>query len=338
MRLLSIIFLGLVSLLGCSSYTPHPSANIPGGKQVYQDEVLYLGRDYLLSPGDELEIIYHLNVDLQDQYRLAIGDQLRVEFYYYPQLDRTLDVRPDGKITIPFKGDITAVNLTPKELGDRIEKAFSDTLRQGKCTVTLIRYGQRIRELKDAIKTASRGQSRLATIAPDGRTTLPLILPIMAAGKTIDQAEAEINKAYQRIIPGITASAMLLTAKGNVFYIFGAVARPGYYELKGPTTTLQGIATAGGYTPTAESSSVLLISRDEENRAVGRLIDHREILSTGNIGKDTLLRQSDVIFVPNTRLSQAALIGDFIKRLIPVNLGFSYSLNQNVVPDVRLPW
>lgn len=336
---LAHVFRGILALLvlgGCAAYTPHPPAEIPGGKQVYRDEVVYLGRDYLLSPGDELEITYHVNVELQDQYRLAIGDQLRVEFFNYPQFDRTLDVRPDGKITVPYKGDIMAAGLTPTELAQRVDQIFSDFLRQPKSTVTLIRYGQRIRELKDAIKTAARGQSRLALVGPDGRASMPLIPPIMVGGKSIEQAEREINAAYEKIIPGMHTSTTLLTVKGNVFYAFGAIAKPGYYELKGPTTVLQGIAIAGGFLPNGETSSTLLITRDEENRAVGRLINLAEVMSTGNIAKDTLLRQADVVFVPNTRLSEAALVGEFIRRMIPIDLGITYGLSQQVLPAIKL--
>jgi polysaccharide export outer membrane protein len=130
-------------------------------------------------------------------------------------------------------------------------------------------------------------------------------------------------------------STSLLSAKGNIFYAFGAVGKPGFYELKGPTTVLQGIAIAGGFTPAAEAASTLLITRDERNQAVGRLINSAQILSTGNIGKDVLLRQADVVFVPNTRLSEASLIGSYIRSLIPVNLSFTYGLNQNVTPDIR---
>ncbi|KAB2843786.1 MAG: hypothetical protein F9K47_05785, partial [Burkholderiales bacterium] len=204
------------------------------------------------------------------------------------------------------------------------------------CTVTLIRYGQRVRELKDAIKTAARGQSRLTVIAPDGRATLPLVPAIMAGGKTIDQFEREVNESYRKLIPTLTTSATLLAAKGNVFYVFGAVNKPGYYELRGPTTTIQGVAIAGGFSPSAEASSTLLITRDEENRAVGRLMNHAEILSTGNIGQDVLLRQADVIFVPNTKLSQATVIGEFIRRMIPLDLAVNYSLSQQVIPAVRV--
>ena len=331
-----LLLIAAALLGGCAAYTPHPPAAIQGGKQVYKDEVVYVGGSYLISPGDELEIIYHLNVEVQDRYKLAVGDQIRVEFFHYPQLDRTLDVRPDGKVTIPYEGDIVAANLSPQELASVIDRAYAGFLKRPQSTVTLIRYGQRIRELKEAIKTAVRGQSRLTLVAPDGRASLPLIAPVAAAGKTVDQVQRLVGDAYQKIIPGIATSTILLSAKGNIVYVFGAVAKPGYYELKGPITTLQGVAMAGGFTQNAETSSVLLISRDEENYAVGRLLNHAEILSKGNIAHDTLLRQADVVFVPNTKISEAALLVDFIRRLIPADLGLIYNLSQQVLPALRV--
>lgn len=332
------VFTLLGALFGCASENiPHLPAKIDGGKKTYQDEVIYLGRDYLISPGDELEVMYHTAVELQGDYRLAIGDQIRIEFFNSPQLDRTLDVRPDGKITVPYIGDVDAYGLTPGELSKRLDLAYGAVLRKPKSTVTLIRYGQRIRDLKDAIKTASRGQSRLTLVGPDGRISLPLIKPILVAGKTIDQAEKEIDATYLRTIPGMQTSTVLLSAKGNVFYIYGAVQRPGFYELKGPITVTQGVAMAGGFTPVAQASSTLLITRNEEHKAVGRLIDISSVMSTGNIGKDTLLRQADVVFVPNSLLGQAALTGSFIQNMIPVNLGFTYGMTQTVTPNFRLP-
>jgi polysaccharide export outer membrane protein len=324
--------LAVVLLVAGCAGGPHPASDIPSGRQVYKDKVVYFGRDYLISPGDELEIIYHVDVALQDEYRLAIGDQIRLEFYHYPHMDRTLDVRPDGKITVPYKGDILAAGLTPMELARRVNEAYSDFLKHSQSTVTLIRYGQRIRELKDAIKTAPRGQSRLAVVQPDGKIGLPLIPPIMVAGKSIDHAEREINRAYEKIIPGMFTSASLLAANGNVFYIFGAVNKPGFYTLKGPTTVLQGIAIAGGFAPSAETANTLLITRDEENRAVGRLINQAEVISTGNLATDTLLRQADVVFVPDTQISRQALMGDAIRRMIPIDLGVFYNFTHQVRP------
>ena len=38
-------------------------------------------------------------------YRLTAGDKLRIEVYKDAQLSQSLQVRPDGKITLPLVGD-----------------------------------------------------------------------------------------------------------------------------------------------------------------------------------------------------------------------------------------
>ena len=53
-------------------------------------------------------------------YRLTPGDKLRVEVYKDAQLSQSLQIRPDGKVTLPLLGDIVATDLTPIQLRDRI--------------------------------------------------------------------------------------------------------------------------------------------------------------------------------------------------------------------------
>ena len=48
-----------------------------------------------------------------DEYRLGPGDKLRIEVYKDPQLSQSVQVRPDGKITLPLVGDLDATKRTP---------------------------------------------------------------------------------------------------------------------------------------------------------------------------------------------------------------------------------
>src|SRR3954467_13556329 len=49
------------------------------------------------------------------EYRLGPGDKLRVEVYKDPQLSQAVQIRPDGKITLPLVGDTEAAGRTPLE-------------------------------------------------------------------------------------------------------------------------------------------------------------------------------------------------------------------------------
>lgn len=324
----------LILLSGC--YVPHEPAVIENKQQVYKEDPLpYYDKDYQISPGDRLEVTYHVAVEQQDRYNIAIGDQIRIEFYHYPQMDRTLNVRPDGRVTLPYKGDIMAAGRTPMELSAAVNETYSDFLTMPQSTVSLIRYGAKIRELKEAIRTAPRGQSREAVVQADGRISLPLLPSIMVAGKSINQISDVINEEYSNMVQGMFTSTALLEATGNRVYVFGAVRTPGFYQINGPTTVLQTIGLAGGFAAYGEAGSTLLISRDEFNRPVGRLVDLASVLSSGNSGQDYFVQQSDVVFVPTTTLGRAALVGEAIRRMIPVSLGFTYTLDDSV--DVIKP-
>jgi polysaccharide export outer membrane protein len=59
-------------------------------------------------------------------YRIVPGDKLRIEVYKDTQLSQALQVRPDGKITLPLIGDVVAEGRTATELRD----ALATSLRE----------------------------------------------------------------------------------------------------------------------------------------------------------------------------------------------------------------
>jgi polysaccharide export outer membrane protein len=71
-------------------------------------------------------------------YRLAPGDKLRVEVYKDAQLSQSLQVRPDGKVTLPLLGDIPAVDLTPMQLRDRITSGLKEYITNPVVTVIVV--------------------------------------------------------------------------------------------------------------------------------------------------------------------------------------------------------
>lgn len=49
-------------------------------------------------------------------YALGPGDQLKISVWQEPNVSGTVPVRPDGKISLPLVGVITAAGLTPEQL------------------------------------------------------------------------------------------------------------------------------------------------------------------------------------------------------------------------------
>lgn len=59
-------------------------------------------------------------------YRLVPGDKLRIEVYRDTQLSQSLQIRPDGKITLPLIGDVPAEGKTATELRDSLVSSLKE--------------------------------------------------------------------------------------------------------------------------------------------------------------------------------------------------------------------
>jgi polysaccharide export outer membrane protein len=71
-------------------------------------------------------------------YRLEPGDKLRIEVYKDAQLSQSVQVRPDGKITLPLVGDIQANGATPIELRDSVTTALKQYLNNPVVSVVVV--------------------------------------------------------------------------------------------------------------------------------------------------------------------------------------------------------
>jgi polysaccharide export outer membrane protein len=73
-----------------------------------------------------------------EEYRLGPGDKLRIEVYKDTQLSQSVQVRPDGKITLPLIGDLEASSHTPIELRDTITTSLKEYITNPTVTVIVV--------------------------------------------------------------------------------------------------------------------------------------------------------------------------------------------------------
>src|SRR3954471_16209814 len=73
-----------------------------------------------------------------NDYRLGPGDKLRIEVYKDPQLSQSVQVRPDGKITLPLVGDVDATGKTPIELRDTLATSLKEYMNNPTVTVIVV--------------------------------------------------------------------------------------------------------------------------------------------------------------------------------------------------------
>ncbi|MGH9408084.1 MAG: polysaccharide biosynthesis/export family protein, partial [Vicinamibacterales bacterium] len=73
--------------------------------------------------------------DAPNDYRLNPGDKLAIDVHEDKSLSETLQIRPDGKITLPLVGDIPAAGRTTNDLRGAIAAALKEYIAQPTVTV-----------------------------------------------------------------------------------------------------------------------------------------------------------------------------------------------------------
>jgi protein involved in polysaccharide export with SLBB domain len=78
-------------------------------------------------------------------YIIQPGDELDIKFFYNPELNETVAVRPDGKISLQLIDEIQAASLQPSELDQTLTNLYSQELKKPVITVIVRSFtGQRV--------------------------------------------------------------------------------------------------------------------------------------------------------------------------------------------------
>lgn len=101
-------------------------------------------RRAMLNQGAELASQYS-KVEEPAEYRIQAGDQLDIKFFFNPELNETVLVRPDGKISLQLVHDVQADGLTPSELNEKLSQMYAEALKRPEVTVIVRSFtGQRV--------------------------------------------------------------------------------------------------------------------------------------------------------------------------------------------------
>ena len=74
---------------------------------------------------------------VEAEYRIQVSDVLTIRSYYDPTLDQEVTVRPDGRVSLLFMGDVAVAGKTPTELSDEIVKAYQRVVDTPEITVSV---------------------------------------------------------------------------------------------------------------------------------------------------------------------------------------------------------
>ena len=126
---------------------------------------------------------------------------------------------------------------------------------------------------------------KLIRRAPDGQ---PETLSLDLSGTSSRDRSVKIQDGDTLVVP-----------KGNTFFVFGEVKRPGAYQLEKETNILEGVTIAGGFTDKAAPGRARVIRSTPTGQQVFE-VDMNEILKRGQRARAMPLQENDVVVVPES--------------------------------------
>lgn len=302
---------------------------------------------------------------------ISVGDTLEVKFLYQPTFSDTGLVRTDGTISLPFLGPVKVADSSVGDVQDNIRSLYARLYK----SISPASSRQYLIGIGDVIDVKLRDQPDLdetVTVRPDGKISLPLVHTVVAAGKTPEKLEAEINHIFNERLANKTDAVVIMRSTKHVefvadgrtmtqpvydldkvmvairshlpprIYVGGEVSGPGIRDYTGPITALQIILASGGYLRTGELSSVTILRRGLHGQAQVIVRDLAADLAGGSATNDIALKPFDIVIVPKSRITQ---VQDFMDQYIysiirplsnsSVGMGFSYAVNPQTAVTTK---
>lgn len=268
-------------------------------------------------------------------YRLNVGDQLSVSFYFNDKQNQQVKIGPDGKINLPLVDTVNAAGLSIEELDASLTSKYAKALKTSFSDYTLT--------VGDKIGIRSYYNDKLndeVIIRPDGKISLILIGELNAAGISPSILENTLQEKYSAILenpdvsviireskhPDLTVS--LIDTSSQKIYIGGEVHQPGILPINGNLRILDAIISSGGISGGGNPSNVILARKGQKEIPEMYSLNINSIIS-GEMPNFNLLPY-DIVYIPRTGLADAAnFLRNNLYSLLPDHVLFSFPYNLN---------
>jgi polysaccharide export outer membrane protein len=134
-------------------------------------------------------------------------------------------------------------------------------------------------------------------IRPDGGISFPLAGDLPAAGLSVAELTAALEKRVRRYEPDAVVTVMVKAAIGNRVYVIGKVNRPGDFALNRPIDVMQALSLAGGATPFANTNHIRVLRREGTHiRSIA--FRYGDVQRGRRLDQNILLKSGDTVVVP----------------------------------------
>ena len=256
-------------------------------------------------------------------YRLSVGDMIEISLYRQDvqqndDMRRQMQVRPDGKISYFFIGDVLASGRTVEEMRLEINDRLRRYFRSPEVVVIVIEAARKrgyvlgevaeqgVRELKsakgDTVLDAiflSRGLTRKANADRAFVLRRNAVIPV-ELGELLFRGDQSKN-----IVLESEDVVYVPEAVEQRVFVVGHVKQPGAFDVSRPIPLTEAIALASDFSPSAKRSAVKIIrgglpTGSELPEVV--TVDAERIRQGAS--PDVYVQRGDIVLVPATILGQ----------------------------------
>jgi polysaccharide export outer membrane protein len=330
MLCLALWWLALPGLAGFS-FAQEPAPNPPSFPPVMPSPTVHATQVYAAPNGD---------------YVIGPGDVVEIKVFKQPDLTGRFRVSDSGSVELLFIGRQQLAGLTESEAAELLRQALRKYLRQPEVSVTVTEFNSRLVTVIGAVRSPGRQPLRRAMrlldvialaggLAEDSSRFVNIIRytprpaeetqPVSGTSPALSDEdvppEVEILSVnIDDIIAGNAKNNLLLqpgdiisVPRADVIYLAGNVRKPGPITARNPITVTQAIAMASGLAEGAKRNDIRLY------RTVPGKLEREEIkisLAAIQSGKqkDLVLQANDVLYVPHSELRSA---GTTLMRSLP---------------------
>ena len=240
------------------------------------------------------------------------GDLLQISVFEANELDKTVRVNSRGFISLPLVGEVQVSGLTAIEAEEKIEEMYERRFIKDPHVSIFVeeQISQRItlvgqfkkpgtydylsnQRLLDVIALGGGLSEQAGQIVQVRRTRYVQGEPntfIVDLDRLIKEGNVELNIR-------LNGGDVLFIPEAGIYFVDGAVRRPGAYPIKHKTVVQEGLVEAGGFESSAKKDKIKLVRMTEAGE---RKIIDLDLSKTDS--KEMALKDRDILIVGESAL------------------------------------
>jgi polysaccharide export outer membrane protein len=254
-----------------------------------------------------LPVLMFATTALAADYIIGEGDMLSVAVWGEKDFSFSAKVRPDGKITVPAIGELTAANMTAKNLQALLAEKLRVVVKKPVVTVA-------VTEITNNKAYVFGGGVKSTVFALNQRVTLLQLLCQLEdvrkanlQGAYVMRGKKKIREDFTKLfIKGNTDEDIVIEPNDVIYipmnidnnvYVMGAVTAPKPIEYREGITVMEAILTAGGFTKFASPNDTFIYRKDQKNKEVSINVKIKKLMFDGDLTQNLTLKPGDYVVV-----------------------------------------